>query len=158
MQAFDTFRIGNDPELRYTPGNNSTAVINLSLACNYGRKDEATGKRPTQWVDATLWGRQAEALAPYLFKGSEVTVTLDDLHIEEFQRSGGAGVGFKLAGRISNLKLVGGVPQQQQAASPQSARQPAPRQQQGNQQQRPQSNQQQQPQPQEQFYDDDIPF
>lgn len=160
MQGFDTFRIGNDPELRYTPGDNATAVINLSLACNYGRKDATTGKRPTQWVDATLWGKQAEALAPYLFKGSEVTVTLDDLHIEEFQRSGGAGAGFKLAGRISNLRLVGGAPQQQQqAASPQSARQPAPRQQQGNQQQRPQNSQQQAaPQQDQQFYDDDIPF
>lgn len=160
MQAFDTFRIGNDPELRYTPGNNATAVINLSLACNYGRKDEATGKRQTQWVDATLWGKQAEALAPYLVKGGEVTVTLDDLHMAEFQRGNNGGTGYKLAGRISNLKLVGGVPQQQQAANPQSARQPAPRpnnqQQHQQNQQRPQ--QQAAPQQANQFYDDDIPF
>ncbi|MNZ57631.1 Single-stranded DNA-binding protein [compost metagenome] len=155
MQAFDTFRIGNDPELRYTPGNNATAVINLSLACNYGRKDEATGKRPTQWVDATLWGKQAEALAPYLVKGGEVTVTLDDLHMEEFQRGNNGGTGYKLAGRISNLKLVGSAPQQQ-AANPQSARQPAPRQQGNQQQQRPAQNQQQQGG--DDFYDDQIPF
>ncbi len=152
MQAFDTFRIGNDPELRYTPGDNSTAVLNLSLACNYGRKDATTGKRPTQWVDATLWGKQAEALAPYLVKGGEVTVTLDDLHMQEFQRSGGAGVGFKLAGRISNLKLVGGAPQQ--AANPQSARQPAPRPQQQNNQQQAAAK----PAPDFAAYDDDIPF
>lgn len=153
MQAFDTFRIGNDPELRYMPGNNATAVINLSLACNYGRKDESTGKRPTQWVDATLWGKQAEALAPYLVKGGEVTVTLDDLHMEEFQRGNNGGTGYKLAGRISNLKLVGGATQQQ-AANPQSARQPAPRQ-----QQRPQNNQQQSaPQQDYDNFDDSIPF
>lgn len=158
MQAFDTFRIGNEPELRYTSGNNPTAVINLSLASEYGRKDPQTNRRPTQWVDATLWGNMAEALAPYLIKGSQVTCTLDDLHIEEFQRANNGGTGFKLAGRVSNLKLVGNAPQQQGGQHPQTqaARQPAPRQQQHSQQQRPQ----QQPAPQQDFddFDDQIPF
>lgn len=163
MQAFDTFRIGNDPELRYTPGDKSTAVLNLSLACNYGRKDATTGKRPTQWVDATLWGAQAEALAPYLLKGGEVTCTLDDLHMQEYQRGNNGGTGYKLSGRISNLKLVGSPPQQQQ-----QSQQPQQQQRQNNQQQqqRPQQNQQQQrPQQQQQqqagydqFDDSEIPF
>lgn len=160
MQAFDTFRIGNDPELRYTPGDKSTAVLNLSLACNYGRKD-ATGKRPTQWVDATLWGAQAEALAPYLLKGGEVTCTLDDLHMQEFQRGNNGGTGYKLAGRISNLKLVGSPPQQQQQGQ---QSQPQQQQRQSNQQQQPQQqNQQRQQQNQQQqpgydHFSEDIPF
>lgn len=161
MQAFDTFRIGNDPELRYTPGDKSTAVLNLSLACNYGRKD-ATGKRPTQWVDATLWGAQAEALAPYLLKGGEVTCTLDDLHMQEFQRGNNGGTGYKLSGRISNLKLVGSPPQQQQQGQQSQQQQRQPQQQQ---QQRPQQQQQRQQQAQQQqqaqdfdSFDDDIPF
>lgn len=163
MQAFDTFRIGNDPELRYTPGDKATAVLNLSLACNYGRKDATTGKRPTQWVDATLWGAQAEALAPYLLKGGEVTCTLDDLHMQEFQRGNNGGTGYKLAGRISNLKLVGSPPQQQQQSQqPQQQQRPN-----NQQQQRPQQSQQQnsgqqsgrqQPQPNFDDFDDDIPF
>lgn len=161
MQAFDTFRIGNDPELRYTPGDKSTAVLNLSLACNYGRKDATTGKRPTQWVDATLWGAQAEALAPYLLKGGEVTCTLDDLHMQEFQRGNNGGTGYKLAGRISNLKLVGTPPQQQNQQSQQQQRpnnqQQQQRPQQSQQQQRPQQ-QQQQPQPGFDDFSDDIPF
>lgn len=147
MQAFDTFRIGNDPQLRYTPGNNSSAVINLSLATSYGQKDPSTGKRPTQWVDATLWGKHAEALAPYLVKGGEVNVTLDELHIEQYE--GRNGPGHKLVGKISRLKLVGGAPQQQN----------------GQQQQRPQQSQVQQPRQQQAApapdYDDfrdDIPF
>lgn len=161
-QMFETFRIGNDPELRYTPGNNSTAVVNLSLAYNYGRKDEATGKRPTQWVDAVLWGTQAENVIEYLHKGGEVTCTLDDVHLEEFQRSNNGGTGYKLTGRISRLKLVGGAPQQQQSQQQQRPAGQQARPQQGNQQQRPQNqqNRQQQAAPQQadDFYDDDIPF
>ncbi len=160
MQAFDTFRIGNDPELRYTPGDRSTAVLNLSLACNYGRKDPQTGKRPTQWVDATLWGAQAEALAPYLQKGGEVTCTIDDLHMAEFQRGNNGGTGYKLAGRISNLKLVGSPPQQQQSQQ----QQPQQQQRQASQQQQRQQQSQQQQRPQQQQaqdfddFSDDIPF
>lgn len=165
MQAFDTFRIGNDPELRYTPGDRPTAVINLSLACNYGRKDAQTGKRPTQWVDATLWGAQAEALAPYLLKGGEVTCTLDDLHMQEFQRGNNGGTGYKLAGRISNLKLVGSPPQQQQNQQSQQQQHQRPANQQQQQQRPQQSQQQQRPQQQQQqqaqdfdSFDEDIPF
>ena len=144
-QLIDVARIGRDAELRYTPGNNSTAVVNLALACDYGRKDE-TGRRPTQWVEASLWGKQAEALAPFLLKGQQVLVTVDDIHIEQYQSQNGTGT--KLVGRISNLKLVGSAPQQ--VATPQSARQPAPRQQQS-----------QRPTPGDDNYDsfdDDIPF
>jgi single-strand DNA-binding protein len=160
---FDTFRIGNEPELRYL--GDGTAVCNLSLAFNYGKKDQQTGKRPTQWVDAVLWGKHAEAVAEYLFKGSEVTCVIDDPHVEQFTKGDGS-LGTKLTGRISTLKLVGGQPQQQN-----QQQQPAPRQQQqrpaqGNQQQRPSGNPQQQrqqqatPQPQPDFdsFDDDIPF
>lgn len=161
-QMFDTFRIGNEPELRYL--GDGTAVCNLSLAFNYGKKDQQTGKRPTQWVDAVLWGKHAEAVAEYLFKGSEVTCVIDDPHVEQFTKGDGS-LGTKLTGRISTLKLVGGQPQQQN-----HQQQPAPRQQQQrpaqtNQQQPRQGNQQQrqaapQPQPQPDFdsFDDDIPF
>ncbi|WP_295487920.1 single-stranded DNA-binding protein [uncultured Pseudomonas sp.] len=139
-------RIGNEPSIRYTTGNNPQAVLELDLPFNYGRKDQQTGKRPTQWVQATLWGARAEALAPYLTKGQWVNVALSDAHIEEYQRNGG-GQGAKLVARITEIELIGDAPQgQQQRQQPQ-------------QQSRPQSQQrpQQQPQGDDQF-DDDIPF
>jgi single-strand DNA-binding protein len=40
-------------------------VANVSLAFTYGKKGD-DGKRPTQWVDASLWGQRAESLAPYI--------------------------------------------------------------------------------------------
>ena len=71
MKAFGLARIGRDAEIRHTAGGD--AVASLSLAFTYGRKGE-DGKRPTQWVDASLWGKRAEALAQYLTKGSPAMV------------------------------------------------------------------------------------
>ena len=76
MKAFGLARIGRDAEIRHTAGGD--AVASLSLAFTYGRKGE-DGKRPTQWVDASLWGKRAEALAQYLTKGSLVAVTPEDV-------------------------------------------------------------------------------
>lgn len=147
-QLIDVGRIGRDAELRFTP--NGDAVTTVALAMDYGRKGE-DGKRPVQWGEFSLWNKQAEALAPYLLKGQQVLVTVDDVHIEEYQTQGATR--SKLVGRISNLKLVGGATQQQ-AANPQSARQPAPR------QQPRQQNNQQQSAPQQDYdnFDDSIPF
>lgn len=156
MPTTDYGRIGRDAELRYTPGANATAVINLAVAVDYGRKDAATGKRPTQWYEISIWGQQAESLAEYLVKGQGIHFTISDTHIEEFQSQGVAR--SKLVGRCMELKLVGGAPQQQQA--PQQIQQQRPAQQ----QQRPQQSQQQRPaqqaapQPDFDSFDDDIPF
>lgn len=119
---FGLARIGQDAVLRRTP--NGDAVLNVSLAFNYGRKGD-DGKRPTQWVDGSMWGNRAEALAPYLLKGQAVAVTLEETHIETYQRSDGS-PGSKLVGRIAQIDLAGGKPesggeraqQQERAAGP----------------------------------------
>ena len=98
----DVARIGRDAELRRTPSGET--VTNLSLACDYGRKG-ADGKRATQWVDASLWGNQAEALVRYLLKGKQVLVHIDDIHIEEYQSNGVTK--SKLVGRVAHIKLIG---------------------------------------------------
>ena len=142
-QLFGVCRIGNDPELRYTSGQNQTAVVNMALAFNYGRKGQ-DGKRPTTWVDAALWGKQAEVLANYLTKGTQLCVTIRDVHIEEFQRRDGT-TGAKLVGDIASIEFAGGGQQQSQQ---QQQRQPAPP---------PRQQQSQQVAPPNDF-DDDIPF
>ena len=112
MQLIGIARLGRDAELRHTA--NGDAVCSLSLAFNYGRKVQ-DGNKPKQWIEGSLWGKQAEALAQYLLKGKLVCVTIDDPHIEEFQkRDGGAGV--KLTGRISALEFAGGGDSQQRQA------------------------------------------
>lgn len=116
MKAQGLARLGRDAETRFT--NDGTPVASLSLAFSYGKKG-ADGKRPTQWVDASLWGPRAEALAQYLVKGTLVVAYLDDLHIETYQ--GRNGEGHKLAGRVADIELVpsgqrneGEAPRQQQ--------------------------------------------
>lgn len=119
-------RIGKDAELRYT--SNNEAVINISLAFNYGRKD-TDGKRPTQWVEASLWGKRAETLAPYLLKGKQVDVVLEEPHIETFE--GKNGTGHKFVGRVLTIEFASDGQRQdgqQQSAPAQQQRQaPAPR-------------------------------
>ena len=107
MKTIGLARLGRDAEVRYTPG--GEAVANLSPAVPYGKKD-GEGNRPTQWVDASLWGKQAEALAPYLLKGSVHCFTLSDIHIETYPKNGG-GEGTKLVARVDGVELgprVGG--------------------------------------------------
>jgi len=126
ISTFGLARLGRDPELRYT--NSGDAVANLSLAFSWGKRDEA-GKRSTTWVDASLWGKRAEALAPFLMKGGQVAVSMEDLHIETFQ--GRNGESQKLVARILDIDLAGGGESSPGArpaapARPPPARAPAP--------------------------------
>lgn len=101
MKLIGIARIGKDAELRYTPG--GKAVANISLAYNYGQKGQ-DGNRPTQWVEATLWDKQAERLANYLLKGTVFNVICRDVHIETYE--GKNGTGSKLVGTIADIEFV----------------------------------------------------
>ena len=119
MKAFGLARLGRDAKLRTTSQGESVAT--LALAFSYGRKG-SDGNRPTQWVDAALWGKRAEALAPYLTKGGLVSVVLEDVHIETFD--GKSGHGHKLAARVVDVELAS---PKQASAAPAPAPHPAPR-------------------------------
>lgn len=125
MKAYGLARLGRDAEIRYTQGGDP--VASLSLAFSYGRKGE-DGRRPTQWVDGSLWGKRAEALAPYLLKGGLVVVSLEEVHSETYQ--GQNGEATKLVGRVADIELAGGGERQQSAPAQAPARQaparPAP--------------------------------
>lgn len=117
MKTIGLARLGRDAELRRTPGGD--AVCNLSLAVNYGMKSQ-DGNRPTQWIDASLWGKQAEALAPYLLKGTVHCFALSDVHIETYE--GQNGPGHKLAARVDSVELG---PRQDGGSAPAAAPRPA---------------------------------
>lgn len=113
-------RLGKDAESRFTP--KGEAVANLALAINYGRKGD-DGNRPTQWIDASLWGKRVESLVPHLTKGKLLYVVLEEPHIETYEGKNGAG--SKMVARILNLEFAGGKPDG--ASTPQEPRQPAPK-------------------------------
>lgn len=116
MKAYGLCRLGRDAELRVTQSGESVAT--LSLAFSYGRRGEE-GVRPTQWVDASLWGRRAEALLPYLKKGSLLLASLEDVHMESYE--GRNGPGHKLAARVVDVEFAGTSDRPAERASERSA-------------------------------------
>lgn len=92
-------RLGSDAELRHTQ--RGTPVLNFPLATESGIGEN----RSTHWVDCALFGRRAEALAPYLTKGSAVTA-FGELNQRRYERRDGT-QGYALALRIADLELQG---------------------------------------------------
>jgi single-strand DNA-binding protein len=63
---------GRDVELRYT--SNGTPVANFSVASNTARNSPKGRIEKTDWFDVSAYGKQAETLAKYLKKGSQILV------------------------------------------------------------------------------------
>ena len=64
-------KIGRDAELRNTQGGDSVCSFSVAVDQRDGRD------KSTNWWRVSLWGKRGEALAPYLLKGTSVTVTGD---------------------------------------------------------------------------------
>lgn len=64
-------RLVRDPELRFTP--QGVARCNFTLAVDRPFKNQQ-GERETDFVDVTVWRRQAETVAQHLTKGRLVAV------------------------------------------------------------------------------------
>ena len=66
-------RLGNDPELKYTP--NGTAQAQISLATSEKWKDsDGNPKEKTEWHRIVAWRRQAEFVGEWLKKGQLVSI------------------------------------------------------------------------------------
>ncbi len=109
------YRIGNEPELRYS--SSGMAVLQLSLAYNYGKE------KKSQWVRASLFGKRAESLAPYLAKGQLIYAEISDVHLNEFTSKDGK-QGVSLEGIVQEVGLTGkGDTQEKPAQQAKPARQ-----------------------------------
>lgn len=103
-QIIGIFRLGRDAELRYT--GSSEPVATLALAYNYGQKGQ-DGYKPSQWIEAALWGKRAEAMAQHLNKGGLIYAVINDPHVETWTKKDQT-TGFKLVGKISEIEFAGG--------------------------------------------------
>lgn len=76
------------PELRSTPGGRS--VTTLGIAVNRVYRDKNTGDKVenTDFIDVSVWGRQAENCEKYLSKGSGVYVE-GRLNLRRWESSNG---------------------------------------------------------------------
>lgn len=93
---FATFagRIGKDAIIKDINGDK---VASFSLAVKE--------RQNTLWVDCSVWGKRAEALAQYLTKGTAVTVC-GPLSVRTYE--GKSGFQAQLQVRVSELSLMGG--------------------------------------------------
>ena len=103
MRLIGIARLGKDAEIRST--RNGTTVANITMAYNYGMKDRDKLK-PSQWVQASLFGERADSLAPYLGKGTQVFCILKDVHIEVYEGRDGKTYN-NLRGTIDTIEFVG---------------------------------------------------
>lgn len=91
-------RIGRDAEVR-TVGDGS--VCNFSIAENIG----FGANKKTQWWACALWGTRGEKLAPYLAKGTAVTVC-GEVSVREYTTKDGTPK-WELSCRVMDVALQG---------------------------------------------------
>ena len=105
MQLTGIIRIARTDSLRYLP--NGAAVLNIAGVYTYGKKADNEQYKPSQFIDISIWGKQAEGLAQYLVKGVKLSVDLIDVHIDTFTKNDGTVVP-KLVARLRDLEFCGG--------------------------------------------------
>lgn len=70
-KSFLIGRLTKDVELRYTPSNKACAEVDIAI--NNG-KDSEGNDRPADYIRVVIWEKQAENLAKYQKKGSQIAV------------------------------------------------------------------------------------
>ncbi len=66
-------RLTRDPEVRYSQGENATAVARYSLAVD--RRFRRDGEPTADFINCVAFGRQAEFAERYLRQGTKIAVT-----------------------------------------------------------------------------------
>lgn len=78
--------LGADAELRYTKSGNP--VVSFSLAVNERTPNgDGTWGEYTNWPDCVMFGKRAEALAPWLRKGTKISL-IGRIHTRSYQKDG----------------------------------------------------------------------
>lgn len=95
-----TARLGKDAEMRYLQ--NGDAVLNFSAAVDFGYGE----KKGTIWAGCSMFGKRAEAVAPYLKKGQQVAIS-GELSERKWKNKEGAQQTTHEV-RVAELTLVGG--------------------------------------------------
>lgn len=66
-------RLTRDPEVRYSQGENSTAIASFSVAVN--RKFKREGEPEADFFNCTAFGKQAEFVEKYLKQGTKILLS-----------------------------------------------------------------------------------
>lgn len=66
-------RLTRDPEIRYSQGATTTAVARFSIAVD--RRFKREGEPDADFFNCTAFGKQAEFIERYIFKGTKIVLT-----------------------------------------------------------------------------------
>jgi single-strand DNA-binding protein len=104
-----TGNLTRDPELRHTGG--GTAVTELRVAVNGRRKNGQTGEweDKANYLDVTVFGARAEAIAKHLSKGSPVAVE-GRLDWQEWEAKDGSGKRQAVKIIANHVQFLGNKP------------------------------------------------
>lgn len=108
-----TGRLTADPELRYT--NTGYPVMNFTLAFNRSRKVGGEWEEFGNFIDAKIYGNQAEWLAQNLHKGSFVAVA-GSIEQERWQAKDG-GNRSKIVLHVDGLRYMDAAPKSRDVES-----------------------------------------
>jgi len=118
--------LGRDPETRYT--NSGSSVTNFSIATKDSFADKSGARQErTDWHNIIVWGKQGEACAQYLKKGSPVYVE-GRISYREYEAKDGSGkrkVTEIVAMRVQFLSSRGGAPMGDEGGESARGRAPA---------------------------------
>lgn len=125
MKAHGIARLGRDAETRYTASGDPVVALALAFSLKNGTEEITT------WVDASFWGTRAQKLAPYMLKGQQIGVDLDNVHLQHYTTRNGQPA-TKLVGRVVDVTLLDRKQASTEAAAaaaptPAPVRAPAPR-------------------------------
>lgn len=73
-------RLTKDPELRYLPNANNTAITRFTLAVDKQLSKEkraeyeSNNRLTADFINCVVWGKQAENIAQYVSKGNQLAV------------------------------------------------------------------------------------
>ena len=115
-------RIGQDPELKYTPS--GAAVLTLSVATNTQYKgSDGNNVENTEWNRVVVWRQLAEIIAKYAKKGSRVYCE-GKLETRKWQDKDGKDM-YTTEIKADNMQLLDSRNEQsEQASQPESTPEP----------------------------------
>jgi single-strand DNA-binding protein len=96
--------LGADCELRFTPSGQAVARARIALTETFTDKAGVKQER-TEWVRLVIWGKRAEALAPYLTKGKMIYAE-GSLRTDSWEQNGVKRYSTEVI--VRNIQLLGG--------------------------------------------------
>lgn len=107
--------IARDPELKISA--KGTPFMNVSVWEYTGEKEQGSSKKETQFLDLTLFGKQAEGLHPYMTKGKQFVFHVEGIKPKSYERKDGS-LSISIQAKVVGVDFVNSQSDTQQQSQP----------------------------------------